>query len=176
MEEPERVVLQDGEETSRPIGVIFLQRFMEKEFLSFRFCFANFGFCMFVIRLLGEQTITKHTDLQIAPRNLTIGFYPHCQAYNEREVKNERALFRNESHTSIIGFLTTFKRACDTNHVHEEAAIWVLPHCVEETLANALNSCMCTEDRLSAFATSVRNEDTRSSRLLRSYAEVVIYR
>lgn len=43
---------------------------------------------------------------------------------------------------SIIRFLVTFKFALDTNHIREEAARWVLPHVVYETLPNALNSRM----------------------------------
>lgn len=75
---------------------------------------------------------------------------------------------------SIIGFLATFKLACDTNKIHEGVAMWVLSHYLKDTLANALNSRMCAEDRSASLPASERNEP-RSRKLLRSYPEVVNY-
>lgn len=43
---------------------------------------------------------------------------------------------------SIIGFLATFKFACDTNRIHERADMWVLYFCEENILASILISRM----------------------------------
>lgn len=59
---------------------------------------------------------------------------------------------------SIIEFLTTFKFACGTNHLYQEAAMWILRHFKHETLASARNSCMYAEDSLALLATPVRNQ------------------
>lgn len=75
----------------------------------------------------------------------------------------------------IISFLATFKLACNTNRTQEGAAMWVLPHYLHETIANALKSRMCSEHRTNQIIASVCNRDTRSHKLLRSYLEVVNY-
>lgn len=75
----------------------------------------------------------------------------------------------------IIGFPATFNLACDTNKIHEEAAICVLTRYVKETLANALNSRRCAEDRSAPLAASKRNIESRPQKLLRSYSKVVNY-
>lgn len=75
----------------------------------------------------------------------------------------------------IIGFLATFELTCDTNKIHEGAAMWVLPHFVKETIANALNSRMCAEDRTAPLVATVRHDKIRHQKLLRSYPEVVNY-
>lgn len=76
---------------------------------------------------------------------------------------------------SITGFFATFKLARDTNTIHGRAAVWVLPHYVNKTLANALNNRICAEGRHSLFVASVPNEEARSRKQLRSYTEVVNY-
>lgn len=43
---------------------------------------------------------------------------------------------------SIVGFIDTFKLACDTDNIHEGAELLVLLFFVEITLATSLNSCM----------------------------------
>lgn len=76
---------------------------------------------------------------------------------------------------SIVGFLATFKIPCDTNKIHERAAMWVLRHFVKETLANVLNSHMCAEERSVLIAASVQNKEVRPLKLLQSYPEFVNY-
>lgn len=53
--------------------------------------------------------------------------------------------------TSIFGFSTMFRRSCDTNNIHEWAAVWALRHYIKETLAIAENSLMFENDRSSPF-------------------------
>lgn len=53
---------------------------------------------------------------------------------------------------SNIGLLATLELACDTNRIHEGAALWVLPYYVCETLANALNCGMCETNKSSHIA------------------------
>lgn len=57
---------------------------------------------------------------------------------------------------SIIDLFTTFKSETDSNQIRKGAATRTLPHYEQETLANALNSCMCAKSRLAPLATSVR--------------------
>lgn len=59
--------------------------------------------------------------------------------------------------------------------MYEGEVMWVLPNYVKETLTNALNSPMCTEDRLLPFSAPMRNKEPRSLKLLRSYEEVINY-
>lgn len=39
-----------------------------------------------------------------------------------------------------IGFSAAFKLAFEPNRIHEGTGMWVLPHYVNDTLANVLNS------------------------------------
>lgn len=64
---------------------------------------------------------------------------------------------------------------CITNLIHKQVAIRVLPHFVNEKLANTLNSRMCTTDKPFPISASVRNLDNSSRKLLRFYPEVVDY-
>lgn len=75
----------------------------------------------------------------------------------------------------IIRFLNTFMVACDNNRIRERAAILVLPHYVNETHPNTLNSHMCAMDMSSPIAASVSNVDDRSRQFLRSDPEVGNY-
>lgn len=61
------------------------------------------------------------------------------------------------------------------NENHEREAMSVLSQYVVKTPTNALNSRMSAQDRLSSFATSVRNEEPRTQELLRFCLEVVNY-
>lgn len=83
--------------------------------------------------------------------------------------------FEPKEPISIIVFLKTFKLACVTNKIHEGAAMSLLPNHVHETLTNALSSPMCVEDRAAPIIVSLRNNDKRLRKLLRSYPGVVIY-
>lgn len=91
-----------------------------------------------------------------------------------KNVKSQmNALFFDTKATIyVLRFLTTFKIASNTNRIHEEAVMCILSHYVSETLATALDSLMCTTDKSSSVAASVRNADTGFSKLLRSYPEV----
>lgn len=80
-----------------------------------------------------------------------------------------------ENPISIIGFLSTFKRVCDTNDIPEGVAMLVLSHYVKEILANSLNSRMCAENRLPPFVAFVSNKEMRRGKLLRSYPQIVDY-
>lgn len=53
--------------------------------------------------------------------------------------------------------------------------MWVRPHFVKDTVANALNSRMCAEDRTAPLAATVRNNKIRPRKRLRSYPEVAKY-
>lgn len=56
---------------------------------------------------------------------------------------------------STFTFFVTFKLACDTNKIHESAAMWVLKRFVNETIASALNSRMGTEDQTAWLTATV---------------------
>lgn len=45
---------------------------------------------------------------------------------NKVELQRKVYFFGASNSISIIGFLTTFKLACDTNNIHEGAAMWVV--------------------------------------------------
>lgn len=94
-----------------------------------------------------------------------------------KKVKSQRKthLFDLKDPIYIIGFLAAFKFACDTNNIHKETAMWGIPHYVEKTLDNTLNSRMCTECWLTLLATSMQKEGPRSRKLFWSYPEVVKY-
>lgn len=64
--------------------------------------------------------------------------------------------------------LATFKLACDTNNIYNGEAMRSLPNYIRETLATTLDSRMCAQDRRTLLATSVRNQQPRSHKLLRS--------
>lgn len=53
--------------------------------------------------------------------------------------------------------------------------MWVSPQFVHETLANASNRRMYAENGLVQYAASVRSQDQRFEKLLRSYPELVNY-
>lgn len=66
--------------------------------------------------------------------------------------------------------------ACNLTKVQEGAARCILPHYVEESLVNALNSRMCVGSQRAPLAASVQNEQRRSRKFLCSYPKVVVYR
>lgn len=101
-----------------------------------------------------EWSMTEITDTQPSSKVRRYGFKFYRQTSENGEVPNESALFNPEDHILIIGFLPTFKLACNTNSIHEGTAMWVSPCHLKVTFANALNSPMCAEDRLSPFAAS----------------------
>lgn len=84
-------------------------------------------------------------------------------------------IFNPEEPIPIIGFLATFKAACDTDHTHEGAAMWVLPHCVHELIDNALNSRMWGENSIALFGDLGRNQQQGSQKLSRLYPDIVNY-
>lgn len=59
---------------------------------------------------------------------------------------------------TIIGFVTTFMLACDTDRIHVGAAMWA----VYEMRVNALISCMCVGDITAGVIASLRKNDYRS--------------
>lgn len=62
---------------------------------------------------------------------------------------------------------------CDTNRIHGEPVIWLLPYYVHRMLAIELSSCMFAKLRTDPMIVSLRNNNIRSHKLLRSYLEVV---
>lgn len=74
---------------------------------------------------------------------------------------------------SNMGFLAPIRLAYDSNKIRKGATMWILPRYVQETLANALKSCLCAENCLAFLAASVRNEQHRSCILLHTYPDVV---
>jgi len=64
---------------------------------------------------------------------------------------------------SILSFLGNFKAACDSNDVHEGAAMWILPHFMKKPASVAVTSRL----RLK------KSEGRRSEGTLSSYCEVV---
>lgn len=62
--------------------------------------------------------------------------------------------------------------ARDTNLIQEGAALWLLSHYVNKTLAHVLNSRMCDRNTPTPITASVRNSDATTRALHRSYSEV----
>lgn len=67
---------------------------------------------------------------------------------------------------STIKFLSTFKRACDRNRIHEDAAMWLLPLLLRKPALDALNSKIALSSELCQY---------HKERTLTSYSKVVIY-
>lgn len=65
-------------------------------------------------------------------------------------------VFNSKNPISIISSIAKFYLACDTNKIYEGAAMWVLPHFVEETSANALNSRICATGRTVPLTATIR--------------------
>lgn len=81
--------------------------------------------------------------------------------------------FNSKDPKSVTSFLATFKLACDTIRIHQGAAMWFLSHFVKVTIAKALNSRMCAENRMSPLTATMRYKDARPRKLLRSYPNAV---
>lgn len=75
----------------------------------------------------------------------------------------------------IIKFLATFEITGDTNHIHDDAAMWLLPHFIHGTHANTLNSRTYAKNSLPPFNASVRDRKPQSQKFLQTYLEVVSY-
>lgn len=69
----------------------------------------------------------------------------------------------------------TFKIACGANEIHKEAAMWVVLHYVEGTLASALNSLISAEDHLLSFAYMPRLYKTKVQGLANYYTFIQRY-
>lgn len=57
---------------------------------------------------------------------------------------------------SILGFLTTFKLACDANRIHEGAAMWAMLSFVADLAAASPNSRMVKSDGTTIAVATVR--------------------
>lgn len=77
--------------------------------------------------------------------------------------------------SSSKAFLAKLKLLCDSKRVHENAALWILPHYVQESLTNALHSRMCADNQFESLVASLQNEQNRSCKLRHSHPEVVAY-
>lgn len=73
----------------------------------------------------------------------------------------------------VIACLATLKLACDTNYIHETAAMWLLTHFVLEMLIIVLNRRIYAKNRLATLVALVHNQKPRFRQLLRSYPEVI---
>lgn len=62
------------------------------------------------------------------------------------ELQMKADFFEPENPVSIIGFFATFELACDTNKIHKDAAMWVLPRFLKEIIDNELKSRTGAED------------------------------
>lgn len=130
------------------------------------------------------QTGARHYTLAIAYRRYRLS---DCSPRYDDTVLSyiaelvEKVKLQMEAHfsiqktRSIIGFLAAFVSACDSTETHEGALMWILPHYVQKSLANALNSRMFAKFRLAFLAVSVRNEQHWSRKLLCLYQGRVNY-
>lgn len=83
--------------------------------------------------------------------------------------------FYSKNLISIIGFLATFRLLNGTNRIYEAAKMWMVSYYMHETIANALDCGMHAKNRPAPIIVLVRNNDSRSRKLLRSYSGAVIY-
>lgn len=75
----------------------------------------------------------------------------------------------------ITEFVAAFKISCDSNRIHEDAAMWVLSHDVNATPVNALNSRRWAQIKAFQVAISVHKLENQSPKLLRWYPDVANY-
>lgn len=64
--------------------------------------------------------------------------------------------------TSTIDFLATFKHGCDTNRIHEKAAIRVLLFFTQNALALILNSCVFAATNITPALASAHSRDAKT--------------
>lgn len=93
-----------------------------------------------------------------------------------KKVKSQlKALFSNVSDPiSNMGFLTTFKLPCNSNRIHEKAAMWSVLFLEQNGLATILNSYMSAATHIALVVASENTvEPATRKKLLRSYLEIV---
>lgn len=83
--------------------------------------------------------------------------------------------FDQKNSISIVGFMATLKLACNSNKIHEGAAMRVFPHFVQDSLAIILDSRMCAENWIATPVAFVQNEQYRSRKLERWSKKVISY-
>lgn len=74
---------------------------------------------------------------------------------------------------SVLGFFAIFKLVCDTNNIHEGAAMWLLPFFVNNTFSITLNSLISAAAHIFSIASVNTFESPTQKKLLLSYPEVV---
>lgn len=89
------------------------------------------------------------------------------------ESKMKAQLVHPNEFMSVVGFMATFKLSCNTNQIHEEAAMWALLHFVIWTHTNALNSRMNAMDKFPFIVVPVHNVDDHYRKLMISHLDVV---
>lgn len=68
----------------------------------------------------------------------------------------------------IISFMATLNLACNSDSIHEEAAMWVILYYVPENLKIALSIHMNAKHRLASIVAIVRNKQRWPREQLRS--------
>lgn len=81
----------------------------------------------------------------------------HRKISEESKAVNGSALLQPKESGLYHRILAAFKMVRNSNKIYEGAAMLFLPHYVKDSVANALNNCMCAENRLAFLAASVRN-------------------
>lgn len=75
----------------------------------------------------------------------------------------------------VICFISTFKLACDSIRNLKATIMQIIPHYMNETLVNGLNSRMRAEGVVTFVTTSVRTNDARSRKFICLYLELVYH-
>lgn len=103
------------------------------------------------------QTVKKHYTQSVDYRTYKFAnLSPKCEdtlsTYIAKLVKKAKYykkenFFDPRDLIPTVSFLVAFKLASDTNNIHAETAMWVLPHIANDTLANTLDIRMYAKDR-----------------------------
>lgn len=114
------------------------------------------------------QTAKKHynlaVDYQTYRRSARSTHYDDTVfSYIAKSVKKVKSQMRvhcfdPKNRIPIIKFMATVTLACNSNKIHEDDGMWVLPHYAMDNLANANSRRMCAEDWPTFLAASGRNK------------------
>lgn len=118
---------------------------------------------------------TVSTYFTAAKNFETYRLTPQAQKYNghiygniskwakRMEVGVKSSIFKPADPIYIAAFRHIFKTACDSNGIHEEAAIWLFPHFMKEMAKAAL----------SYRKSSSKDNNTQKKRTLTTYCQVI---
>lgn len=126
------------------------------------------------LRYIGAVEYCTYRFNDWSPRNKVPVFHRIPKIMKKLRSQKMTHTFGRADSGSILGFLTTFKLACDASCLHENATIRTMPSFVADRVVSSLNSRMVQSDLAESLDTAVNsNEDPLQAPSFRSYSEVV---